>query len=1526
MLKIFLKSLIIFGIVLTTNVNAQTLKSFSKDKDTFYKELYGFIKESNPDLAEALMTELEACFPMDGIDPKKEEKIYKNANKLLEDRFKKIGLTSQFTYNFSSPKFSLNQIDKIISTSNKMLANKLKPVPHFESYILSLLSFINTSQTNESFAAWDGALGKLLDQNRRYFISFIDNCNDVFLQQAIYVNPNLKWLRTKSQFSFEYDSLPKIVFPNPINITCLARDDSSVIYQTKGVYYPTKNIWYGEGGQIYWDRAGKARSVTNAQLGSYKIEMKSPYFEADSVIYKNEKYLKESIMGRLEERVLANQTTDNAVFPQFYSYSERVLIEEIVDSVDYEGGFVINGTKFIGKGLAGVPSKIIFKKFNKPFLVAEANSFIIDDDKIATQGASVKMYLDTDSIFHPYLQLKFLTDKRELTLYKDEKGIGASPYYNTFHKMDMNVEWLKWEIDKSYIEMSAIIGSSTGEVSMESSSYYSAERFRQLQGLEDVHPLYRIRKFIDERNNGEPDFLDSELASFFVLDDGPVKLFLIKLATLGFLQYDIKKGEVQVQDKLYEYLDAKSEKGDYDNISIKSVIKGEPNATMNLINYDISFKGVSGVALSNVRKTGFIPENGQFKLHRNRNMTFSGILRSGNYEFHGKKFAFNYNEFKIDLLEVDSGKLRAKDPSLTTAQGLSAYTMVNSVIEDIRGDLRIDYPQNKSGLRIDSFPEYPKLNCTQNSYVRYNKRNKQGAAYDPSKVYFRLDPFTVDSMGSFSNEGIKFAGSFKSGGIFPEFDEDLVLMPDHSLGFVKKTPPEGFPMYDGKAVFKNEIKLSNEGIKGDGDFEYITSLTQSKSFTFYLDSMSAMALKYKVEPRTTGVEYTDVNAEKVKVHYEATADFMSVKNTSDPIKMYNNETQLNGELIYSPKSMTGNGVTDFKNAELASKMFDFKNSVFDSDTADFKLKTEGEGGIAFSTNNVNSHIDFKARSGDFKSNGGGSYVDFPVNKYICFMDQFKWFMDQFELELSTSDDASKTGEAGAGGDLDLSGSEFISTHPDQDSLKFISPKANYDLKKYIIKAHEVKYINVADSRIYTSDGEIKVEKNAKIDPLLDAKIITNSTTKYHTITNSTVNIKARRNYTAEGDYQYIDASGGKQLVHFNNIRVDSLYQTVASGDIDESQNFMLSPYFSFKGNTRIEANKLGMYFKGGTKLVHDCQHSRPWIPFEAEIDPANVLIPIKEDIKSMDDDIFLAAGVAFNIDQNLMYGNFLAPRKYHSDPLVITANGFLKYSEEAKAYQISNLDKLNEISFPGNFIQMNTESCIIEGEGKINVDANLGQVKMNSFGKVSFNPNNDSLKINMIVALDFFLDESLWKNMMDQIIGNPSLTPVQNGPDYEQSIRNMTSKELGDKLISELNLFGQFKKVPDELVHNIVFSDVNMYWNASKKSFITDGAFGITMIDKKQVNKYVNGSILMERSKVKDELNIYIEIDDKTWYFFSYSKGVMRCLSSSDEFNAIITELKDDKKQSKGEKEDGPYTFMLGTEMALKKFLNKIEY
>lgn len=141
--------------------------------------------------------------------------------------------------------------------------------------------------------------------------------------------------------------------------------------------------------------------------------------------------------------------------------------------------------------------------------------------------------------------------------------------------------------------------------------------------------------------------------------------------------------------------------------------------------------------------------------------------------------------------------------------------------------------------------------------------------------------------------------------------------------------------------------------------------------------------------------------------------------------------------------MTRERVMAFTGSELESKLFRYKSEQFDAGTSDFRLTSDNASALAFDTKNVNAHIDFVKRMGEFKSNGAGSYVNFPLNQYICFIDQFKWLMDQKEIELSSSSTAAVQDTATG---ISLTGSDFISVEPRQDSLRWKAPFARYSLK------------------------------------------------------------------------------------------------------------------------------------------------------------------------------------------------------------------------------------------------------------------------------------------------------------------------------------------------------------------------------------------------------------------------------------------------------------------------------------------------
>jgi hypothetical protein len=1403
----------------------------------------------------------------------------------------------EFTIVWNSPKYTANLKKATYKAFNLMVKKKLRILPEYKDYLSSVINFINSNHSEDNFLTWQECVEKILNgKGIRNYSNYLEMSQNLFATNTFYKSSVVSYSSNNDKYIFEYDSVPKVIFPK-LDLRCFNnQNDSGIVYGTRGVFYPDKGIFIGEGGKVDWFRAGIDKNAVWAELKKYQITLKTSGFVADSVTFYNKNYFEKPLQGVLTEKVISEK--ENFIsYPRFESYSKRMKIPNIAKNVDYDGGFTQRGAKFIGAGSAEEDARLIFNKDSKPFLIVGAKTIGITKEKLTAETANIKFYFDKDSITHPSVNMKFMIGERSLSLIRTNDGVSKSPYLNTFHDVDMYFEELLWKIDEPKIDLKMLVGNSQEDALFESSNYFRTERYDRVQGIDQMNPLIRIRDFA-KKNGDKRIFSGTDYAKYakFALKD--IAPDLIRLSALGFISYDVENDEVQVKDKLITYIAARAGHVDYDVIQFPSVIRGGNNASINLLNYDMTIFGVKQVAMSDSQNVVVYPNEQKLILKKNRDFTFEGVVHAGRFDFFGKEFAFDYDKFNIDLKNVDSLRMMAKSRE-ADPYGNYPLVKVKTVIEKINGNLEIDNPANKSGRK--PFPNYPIFNSLKDSYAYYNKKSIQNGKYPKDNFYFHIEPFTIDSLDNTSNEGLNFKGSIVSAGIFPTFKETLTIQEDYSLGFISKTPPSGMPMYGDKGTFTNAIKLSNKGFRGDGTLKYITSEIKSNDFIFFPDSTNALAQSFDIKEQKTPPEFPQTHGDSVKIHWMPLKDNLSAWNAKDKrIAQYDGKAEFDGRLSLTPKQLYGEGTSHFSNARLDSKWIKFKSTTFDADTANFNLKATDIATLAFATDNVKAHIDFKERVGEFKSNGKGSIVKFPVNQYICYMDKFKWFMEKGEIELGSD----KKGEKVANNDLDLEGPEFISIHPKQDSLRFKSPVAKYDLKNYIISAKEVKYINVADARIFPDKGDVTIEKDAVIRPLTNAKIVANAVTKYHNLYNCTVNITARKHYAGSGFYDYEDELKTKQTFYFSNISVDTTYQTYAVTTISDTSKFRLSPYFEYKGEVKLKANNQYLVYDGAIRITHKCKIPNSWLKFDAEVNPAEIYIPIsKTPVDQAGKGI--ATSLMVTTDSTHFYSAFLSPRQStNNDAEVLPADGFLFYDKASKEYRISNKEKLIEKSLPGNYLSLSTTDCKVYGEGKINLGGDLGQLKIESVGNATHYLVSDSAKFEMLMSIDFFFADKAIEKMSEQISSTAELKPTDfSKPTFEKGMRELMGKEQADKLISQLNLYGSYKKLPDELRKTFFLTDVKMKWNKDTRSYSSIGKIGIGNIDKTQINKYVDGKIELAKKRGGDVLNIYLEIDANNWYYFNYTRGTMLSVSSNESYNTILKELKADKREKAGDKD-----------------------
>ncbi len=1446
----------------------------------------------------------------------------------LPDNEKKIiaPFMEEFVQKWNQESFGPEQKKTIYSMFNEMVKKKIRPYPDFFNYINSLNIFVNSRQPNESFMPWSDILKKLiLDKNSRKFPAFLDATVNLFAGNFVYKSPTTQWKITRAAFRFSYDTVPMIDF-QPSDLVCYANHDSLQIFETKGVYYPLSNLWKGQNGLVNWRRAGEDPDKIFARLGRYEIKMRFSKFTADTVSFTHRKYFPAPITGRYTDNVQADVTEEKASYPRFHSYDKMIGIARLFNNIDYLGGFAIEGSRIIGSGGESTYASLFFKKDGKDFVVAKSKTFIIHPDRINSAMVSITIYYENDSIFHQGLQLKYIDDKKELSFNKDERVTTVGPWFDSYHNIEIYCEALYWNVGAPNILFQMMKGpTKESKAVFESSSFYSLHRYDRVGGIDEINPLILIKNFTTKRKSR--DFTLDDLTVYLNKPIEQVETQLISLSNRGFLVYNTEDKVAHINDKLIDYVNAQAGKADYDVIYFNSLVNNNANGVLSLDSFDLKIQGIRMIVLSDSQQVHVYPKNGSVVLKKGLNFIFSGKIEAGLFDFHAHDCLFQYDKFRIDLPFVDSMLFYVKSKTFDPKQGVYPLVRVNTAITNLSGFLLIDDPGNKSGLKM--LPDYPVFTNRNRAFVNWSKGTIQKGLYAKDNFFYELNPFTTKSLDVLATDSLKFTGALTTAGIFPEITEPLKVRPDNSLGLEKTTDAGGFPVYGGKGTFIARIDLSDRGLRGEGTLHYLNSTTYSKDYIFLPDSMKTLAKSFTMAEVDGPVEYPAVQGDSVREFWLPYKDSLLISSTAKPMAMYNNQSSFDGQLSFTPHSLNGDGAVKIKDAEMDSRGFKFNRSSFDALIANFRIKSYDLADLTISTKNYQTHFDFTNRKGEFKSNVGISKVEFPLNKYICSMDRFDWLIDTEEILLSNEQSKKQVPDSLSLDqyiDLAYTGSEFISVHPLQDSLKFFAATARYNLRTNVINAQEVKVIKVADAAIYPDSGKVMIFKDAMIKSLKHAIIIANTKSRFHQFYNAEVSIASRNNYTGFGEYDYKDRTGQREQLHFSRIRVDTARQTVAEGSISDTAAFVLSPEFAFAGEFSLQAAEQKLFFNGGFHIITECIREKPeWVKFSSLIDPVHVQIPINFPLRNTQR-APISLGLMFFNTENKISPSIFRQRISIADSNMITAEGLLEYNVPAGEFRIAGPDKLKDLSQNGNYLAVNTVNCMVRGEGKINLSLNTLPLKLETYGVLDYFILPDSVRLHASLVLNFPLSERGLQRFSSQLesVNLPGVK-LMSTP-YAMAIENMVGKQDIERLKNELALMGKYKKFPEALERTIFLADVSMKWDTATRAYVSYGSIGIANVGKNQVNRYAKGLIEFSKKRNGDELTIYLELSPNDWFFFNYRNRILQVLSSDLTFNDLVREDVQSRGEQKrvGEIAKG-FSYTLSTERKKRDFLRKYE-
>lgn len=1433
------------------SVNAQVIKSFGKDPKVFIKELQTLMYADNNENAKAAFEEF---------------KVYWDT--LASDEYRSA---------------------RIIKTADKMLSKRMRPETHFVLYLKTLKAFHLSGKMLETFPAWQKITESYFDQPLKELNGFFESSYMMFAKNTFTENNSPRtWMSDNNNWKLEIiENQPAFRF-DKLNVKCLTREDSIIIYNTSGYFLLESKTFLGKGGKVDWRRGALDTAKVYALLKSYKIEMNGNSYQADSVTFYHPDYFSQPMIGRVNDIALATSNPETARSPKFFSYKKDLKIDKFAEGVEYIGGFSLQGSKVIAYGEGTQPATFVFKYNKKPLFYLKGNEFVITPERIITDKTSMTLMIDSiGTVFHPQVGLNYVKEEKKLLLTRGNTGVAQSPFFNTYHNVEIKADAVEWKMNDVEVYFKTIL--KDGSVLLFSKNFFEEFQYEKLQGLQDYNPLAKLKQFCEQ--TGQTTFHLDEYIKYLRSKREFVRFQIVQLGDEGYLTIDSQTDTVKVNEKLFNYVNAHLGRTDYDIIFFESIIEKRPNVAINLINKNMTLQGVGRFRYSDSQYVYVIPDDQKVVMLKDREMLFDGKVRAGRFEFFGKRFRFDYKTFTVSMDEIDSMRLFFPDEN-------GMLRKVNSVIQGLTGTLYIDQANNKSGRR--PFTEYPIFKATKSSKVFYDYNFIYGGVYNREKFYFQTDPFIIDSLDNFTREGLRFAGLFVSADIFPDFREELGVMEDFSLGFKKTISMSN---YKGNGSTTGEITLSNEGLRGKGKVDFASAISESNFIEYFPDSMNAKTQKFNVPASAL---YPPVNGSNLLTHWEPYADKMIQKTTSDPINIFW-DAKLTGAYIHSKKQATGTGALDFNDAEIKSHLMKFEAKKMKADTSSLTIRSIDSTKFAFHAANVKSDMNFESRIGDFKSNIEGVSGEFPYNKYKTTLGEFKWNINQKTLQFKSP--PTKPIEA----------SYFVSTHPDQDGLWFSSKDATYDLQSFVLYANKVPHIDVADSRIIPDSGKLVVRPNAEMDPLKNAKIFLDSVQKHHVFYKCEAKILGKFNFGADGLYDYQNIEKKKAVIRFHEIKVDYLSKrTLAYAKVSDTQHFEFTPRFEFMGDLLVTGTYKGIDYNGYIHPIHSLQRpSSGWWRDHQKYLPEYVTFKINDprnDAKKQ-----LKLGFSITTDSVHAYPSFFTLGRNYSDSILLDASsGVVYWDPSAKKFYAGDSLKIKGQAKKGNYIYVDDINGIVHGSGNTKLGISFDQVKLKTAGEITYFAKDSGIATNLVMLLDFKLPNEANKFLVNNLLENTAGLNATNNS--RAMLQNAYAEILTEKHFKEAEKDLQNGIIPifDENKALFQISEIKLKWDQSRKAWVSEGLIGLTALGETKFEKKVEGKLMLTRKRSGDELTFYFQTSSNNWYFINFSRRNMFVYSSEDQFNNYIRELYNEVTNDN-------YILKLSTPRAKIKFLNSFE-
>ena len=1267
--------------------------------------------------------------------------------------------------------------------------------------------------------------------------------------------------------------------------------DSAALVDADGVLLLKDHLFVGEGGTFDWSMAGLSPDSVYCTLGKYHFDIRRPELSSEKAHMTYVGKIKDPVEGAFQFASQRHVGAHDARFPRFKSYNSDISVDVFNDSqvnkhrVNLQGGFSLQGSRISSKSfLEGITTIEIWEGKRRKIKTTSKN-FFLGDSLIQSAQAAVVIYQRKDSIYHPGARFKYLTDSSQLILQAGNGTYKRTPFVSTNLKMDIHADIIGWDMRTDSLNVSTLTARDKVPVLFESHEYFDEDAFSDLARMYDFHPL--ILAVGHARKTKSSSFYADDLAQATGQRPKVVRAAMKELFEQGYIDYNAQTGYLTIKRKGFHYILSKGKRKDYDDLLIASFETNGPNATIRLDQEELDIQGIEDFTISDLLNVSIKPDNNKVTLLGNRDFRFNGTLFSGNFEFVGKDFTFSYDSFKVDLPQIDSiSFLLADEKGNRKKVDNTLQSSMEEGMQKTSGTLYINDPNNKAARKI--YPDYPRFDAETGAIVYFDSKEILDGAYDKS-VYFVIPPFSIDSLNNADPSAIGFKGTFYSG-IFPPIEETLQVRADNSMGFDHAVPREGYQMYEGSGTYRNNLTLDANGLHGEGTIDYLTTTLEAENFTFFMDSVTTVGTVADIRAGSlASASFPQAYVENYRLTWLPQEDSMIIYNNAQPFDLYDKTASLDSVLVVTENGLLGAGTLSTRGSEAFSRDMKFAETTFSARHASFEIKSDNPDKPALAGQDVRLEFDLEENLADISpEQARAAAIEFPYAMFRTSITNAQWNLEDETVSMSKP------------ADVAIENSYFYATRKDLDSLSFFAEEAIYRIPLQQLDVSGVPYITVADAKITPENNQVQILENAKLDRFTNATLVIDTLNEYHNLYNGTIDILSRNEFRGKATYELVSATD-TFAIELTSFRRDTVQQgrrnvsvhTVADGEVQESQNIVISPGMLYRGKIKMHAAKEALELDGEVKLdLKTVPNYNTWISYSSDAGQKQLIFDFDNSQTSTGEP--LVAGLHLSGQDNSIYATFVTDRRSPDDYDLFKPTGSLSYSEEEQEYTIRSPKKDQPGALAGEVFTYNENTQTISFEGPINLMPGPKEgLQLATVGTGEGRLDSSSFTLDALMLFDMELPDQAVEMMGKDLnaalnrVGAPAANTDRTRLLYKvaQVVGDEVAKEYDQASISE---YTPLLSVDPRMEKTIVLSDVQLNWSPEQKAWYSTSSLGISSVGFEDINGRTNGYLEIKPTEAGNIMNLFVQATADSWYYFSYQNNRMAIWAYHEGFCDLV--------------------------------------